>query len=352
MRINYSSYAHVIEKGMNKRNMTGMAQILFKFMCDHEDVVTGRITKKDLEQGITHKRYNVPDRESIEWFRGEHDVAETLKKGAGNSDIIAEAPGYFDENIIDGLINAQKLEIVINAMTELIEGDDILDDQLRERWKDLKEEKDFGTFLAEIFLYAVPQPNCIVTIDQEVVAPELDDEDSKELQMFESLVQKHAKPESKTPPLIIDPVKEMTYVKQLLKAYADAEHIPCMEMEDLQSYPVYQRNFEKQRRDFYSADTIRESSKEILKIKEKDGFDIVKQEVLDTVTPVWELSFSEGLNGYQRLLRVLNSAGNAQLSSNTKRRLLDWIAAAEKQGICHILVGEDRLWWVDDTETI
>ena len=170
--------------------------------------------------------------------------------------------------------------------------------------------------------------------------------------MFESLVQKHAKPESKTPPLIIDPVKEMTYVKQLLKAYADAEHIPCMEMEDLQSYPVYQRNFEKQRRDFYSADTIRESSKEILKIKEKDGFDIVKQEVLDTVTPVWELSFSEGQNGYQRLLRVLNSAGNAQLSSNTKRRLLDWIAAAEKQGICHILVGEDRLWWVDDTETI
>ncbi len=80
MRINYSSYAHVIEKGMNKRNMTGIAQILFKFMCDHEDVVTRRITKKDLEQGITRNRYNVPDKESIEWFRGEHDVAETLKK--------------------------------------------------------------------------------------------------------------------------------------------------------------------------------------------------------------------------------------------------------------------------------
>ena len=28
MWINYSSYAHVIEKGMNKRNMTGMTQVL------------------------------------------------------------------------------------------------------------------------------------------------------------------------------------------------------------------------------------------------------------------------------------------------------------------------------------
>ena len=170
--------------------------------------------------------------------------------------------------------------------------------------------------------------------------------------MFEAMIQKHAKPESKLPPLVIDSAKEMKYVKQLLMAYADAEKIPCMELEDLQSYPIYQRTFEKQRRDFYSADTVRESSKEILKLKEKDGFDIVKQEICDQVTPVWELSISEGQNGYQRLLRVLDRAGNAHLSGNTKKRLLDWIAAAEKQGICHFLVGEDKLWWVNDGKTI
>lgn len=83
--INYFSYAHVIEKGMNRRNMTGMVKVLFEFMCDHEDVVTGKITKKDLEQGITHKRYIVPDKESIEWFRGQCDVAKTLQKSVGNA---------------------------------------------------------------------------------------------------------------------------------------------------------------------------------------------------------------------------------------------------------------------------
>lgn len=35
--INYSSFAQAIEKGMNKRNMTGMAKVLFAFMCDHEE---------------------------------------------------------------------------------------------------------------------------------------------------------------------------------------------------------------------------------------------------------------------------------------------------------------------------
>lgn len=352
MRINYSSYAHVIEKGMNRRNMTGMAKVLFEFMCDHEDVVTGRITKKDLEQGITHKRYIVPDKESIEWFRGQHDVAETLQKGAGNADIIRDAPGYFDDHVINGLINPQKLEIVINAMSDLIKSDDVVDEDVLDYWLRLRDVSDLGSFLANIFLYAVPQPNSGVMIDQEIVAPELDDEDTKELKMFETMVQKHAKPESKLPPLVIDSAKEMKYVKQLLMAYADAEKIPCMELEDLQSYPIYQRNFEKQRRDFYSADTIRESSKEILKIKEKDGFDIVKQEICDEITPIWELSISEGQNGYQRLLRVLDRAGNAQLSGNTKKRLLDWIAAAEKQGICHFLVGEDKLWWVNDGQII
>lgn len=54
--INYSSYAHVIEKGMNKRNMTGMAKMLFAFISKHTNVVYRRITKKDIEDGNTDLR--------------------------------------------------------------------------------------------------------------------------------------------------------------------------------------------------------------------------------------------------------------------------------------------------------
>ena len=50
--INYSSYAQAIEKGMSKRNMTGMAKVLFAFMC------------------------------------------------AGNTEINAEAPSYLEEHVL------------------------------------------------------------------------------------------------------------------------------------------------------------------------------------------------------------------------------------------------------------
>lgn len=38
--IYYSSYAYGIEKGMNKRNRTGMVKMLFDFMCKHTGVYT------------------------------------------------------------------------------------------------------------------------------------------------------------------------------------------------------------------------------------------------------------------------------------------------------------------------
>lgn len=109
-----------------------------------------------------------------------------ITKGAGNADIIKDVSGYFDDHVINGLINPQKLEIVINAMSDLIKSDDMVGEDVLDYWIRLRDESDFGSFLAYIFLYAVPQSNSGVMIDQEIVAPELDDEDTKELKMFET----------------------------------------------------------------------------------------------------------------------------------------------------------------------
>ena len=68
--INYSSYAQAVEKGMSKRNMTGMAKVLFAFMCNHEDVVQRRITKADEKRGNMDVHYSVPDGEAIDWYFG------------------------------------------------------------------------------------------------------------------------------------------------------------------------------------------------------------------------------------------------------------------------------------------
>lgn len=346
--INYSSYAHAIEKGMNEQNMTGLAKALFSFMCDHEDVVHRRITKRDIAEGNTNRRYIIPDKESIQWYKGQHDVAGTLKVGAADPAIISEAPDYFDDYILGQFLNAQKIEQALNAVRTLVESDNELDDSLKQNWISEFEDRDYGKFLADVFLYAVPQCNRIEKGDRDIVKPKLDDEDEQELIMLEQLLQKHAKPQAITPPLEIDE-KEIPYIRQLLMAYADAESVSCIDREDLEvipEYAKYKRNFERSRRDFYSAETIKESSKEILKINEKDGFDLVKGEVYDGVADVWELYESD--DGFNRMLKVMAKASDVHLSANTQRRLLNWIGPAEKKGICHILVGDNKLWWVDN----
>ncbi len=348
--INYSSFAQALEKGMNRRNMTGMAKVLFDFMCNHEDVVHKRITKADIESGNTDKHYHVPEKESIEWFKGKHDVAETLKDGVGDNSIIAEAPKYFDENVLVGLLNPQKVEQAVNAIKELVISDETLDDNLRQIWLEECENGDEGAFLAHVFLYAVPQPNNLSQMDEEIIEPQLDPEDEKEIKMYESLLRKLGKPQADTPPFEIAD-KELEYVRQLLLAYSDAECVPCIDRSDLESNPKYKKyknNFERSRQDFYCAEKIRESSKEILKLDEKDGFDIAKEEVFSGVVDVWELY--ESSNGFERMLQVLSKATNVNLSENTRRRLLNWIGNSEKKGFCHILVSENKLWWVEDAE--
>ena len=348
--INYSSFAQALEKGMSRRNMTKEAKVLFDFMCNHEDVVHKRITKSDLKSGNTDRHYHVPDKESIEWFRGQHDVAETLKDGAGDNSIIAEAPKHFDEKVLVGLLNPQKVEQAVNAVKELVINDETLDDNLRQIWLEECANGDEGAFLAHVFLYAVPQPNNLSQIDEEIIEPQLDLEDEKEIKMYENLLQKLGKPQADTPPLEIAD-KELTYVRQLLLAYSDAERVPCIDRNDLESnpkYAKYKKNFDRSRQDFYSAEKIRESSKDILKLDEKDGFDIIKGEVFDGVVDVWELY--ESSNGFERMLHVLTKATDVQLSENTKRRMMSWIGNSEKKGICHILVAENKLWWIEETE--
>lgn len=98
------------------------------------------------------------------------------------------------------------------------------------------------------------------------------------------------------------------------------------------------------------SEKVRESAKDLLKLNEKDGFDLVKNEVYDGVVDEWDLYGSS--DGYTRMLHVMSKASDINLSANTKRRLLEWIGNAEKKGICHILVGENKLWWVEDAENL
>ena len=117
-------------------------------------------------------------------------------------------------------------------MFGLMEQTENLDDNLGQSLTQMTKDEDYIDFLAKVSLYAVPEPNDLSKIDMDIVAPQLDDEDVREIQMFEDLSRKPEKPKAYTPLRKIAP-KEVKYVKQCLMAYASAEQVSCIGREDL-----------------------------------------------------------------------------------------------------------------------
>ena len=78
---------------------------------------------------------------------------------------------------------------------------------------------------------------------------------------------------------------------------------------------------------------------------ESDNFETLKDEIEAGVYLVsHDSSYPDGL---KKANAVLDKAGGLPISYNTQDALFNWIGPGEKQGVCHILVNEERLEWVD-----
>ena len=119
--------------------------------------------------------------------------------------------------------------------------------------------------------------------------------------------------------------------------------------EDLDEKPKLRKNFNRQRKDYYLAETIHRELRDTIRLDEEDGFDLLKDEVCDGVITTCEKSYN---SGFDRLTAVMEHATSVPLSNNLQDRMLDWVGPGEKKGVCHMLVNEERLGWmeVDDDE--
>lgn len=54
--------------------------------------------------------------------------------------------------------------------------------------------------------------------------------------------------------------------------------------------------------------------------------------------------------GFQRLTAVMEHAIEALISHNLQDRLLDRGGLGEKKGVCHMLVNDHRITWMEDDE--
>jgi len=144
------------------------------------------------------------------------------------------------------------------------------------------------------------------------------------------------------PPADIEP-HEQGYVTELFVAYTDAEKKVSISRDTLSSYPRYQRNFEEQRKNYYNAESIRRSVREVFADEGGDQFGILKEDMYDGVSTTCDQNFD---HGYARLIEVLKQAVVVPVSKSLLSNIPNWIGNSEKKGVCHMLVNDGKIRWV------
>jgi hypothetical protein len=146
------------------------------------------------------------------------------------------------------------------------------------------------------------------------------------------------------PSASIEP-EEMKYIIALLEAYSDELKIQIDTTKSLESYGRYFEHLNRQRKDYYSAETIRRFIRDTL--TDSQQFDILKSEIYDGIIDTHEQNYD---SGYKRLVEDLRQSS----VTNTSKCLLDsklhCIGNSERKGICHMLVNDNKLRWVDKDE--
>lgn len=140
--------------------------------------------------------------------------------------------------------------------------------------------------------------------------------------------------------------EELRYVSELLSAYADATGRNTLTQADLSAPELrrFQKDFSKQRKDFYAAETIRRASRDSLAARGVEAFQALKDEtysgIEDTLDDYYE-------NGFLRLRAVMERIGILTLSKSMLLKIPNWVGIEERKGICHFLVNDGKVQWVD-----
>ncbi|MCT1183582.1 hypothetical protein EFL99_10105 [Lactococcus lactis] len=137
--------------------------------------------------------------------------------------------------------------------------------------------------------------------------------------------------------------KELPYTRKIFEAYSDYLTFNVSNEQDISNNPSLRNHFERQRKYFYTAESLLLFERDI-RAEDDDTITSIKEEILDTIIDTLESDFP---NGYERLKAVTDRARQSDLSAHP---LLSVTRENDKHGICHHLANENRFDWVKNNE--
>lgn len=138
--------------------------------------------------------------------------------------------------------------------------------------------------------------------------------------------------------------EELNYTNQLFEVYSEktGDNLTCKS--DLTFYNELKDHFDESRNSFYSAESLKQFSRDNNSNSEEDFFEEFKDEVYTTIR---NIARKDDSLGYDKVLNSTQAAINNQYSSNP---LHQEIKAQDKEGTCHHLANENKVKWVKKKE--
>lgn len=325
--ITFSDVCHAFEAHAKTDNMSVISRRLLKLITDQDGVVDNN-----------GNRYHFQPKELIELFRGQLDIYPNIRKAAKDYKIAAKVDYDFEDACYD-LVDEEKFDDVQNKLVSLINSDTNLNSSEKKKILSIR-SGDLLSIGPAVLLYSLQNNNNTKPKAKKAKKPATIE---GTLDALKELIDKFPKPVAIEVPEEIS-VTEMVYVSAILEAFAEDAGVSVISQGELISkaeYSKYKDKLDRYRMDYYKAESIKESLKDTKLESENGLFEKLEDETYDSIIDKVEDDYS---NSYERMKNVLQHVTTVELSS-LLARVPGLVGGAQRKGLCHILVNEERIKW-------
>lgn len=332
----YATFAQELAKAAVRPGqiMTPMARDLIGFLTEQEDVY----------QATDFESYTINPSYAKRWYEGSEQIPGTIQSAAADPkyrpDALKAIKGFICEHL-----HRSKLQSVCESLYVPALSAPKLSAKTKEDLKTYLDKPDYENFLTDALIIALTQENLLISKRESKKIGNLRDD----IEAIKYISEKYHKPV-----VVIAPEHstdgEINYVRALLKAYASDAKVDSISEAELGlkvEYKSYKVNFDKERKDYYQAESIREATRDSDVFNtDKLSFDGLKEEIRQGVKETYDAKYP---NGYKRMFAVTDKAVEIPLSSLLSTKL-KWVNNSIKRGTVHVYINDEGEEWVREDD--
>ncbi len=326
-RVFYSIY----REALIDTELTSSVKKLFQPIFDIRGPFPNNQKKKD--EGLD---LEIDTRRASEWTSPRGVRKDVALAAQNDADVLEDVVYNFETDIIPNDLLPEKVVSTLDSLCKRAVECNV-DDNIMVNIQNARTNNKIAEAYAQLFI-------CSLYFDSASKGKKSVPEPTTEaLDEFEKAIRKkYSKPKTVVPEDVAN--EEMNYVNELLGVYEEASGEAYDGPDDVKG-TEYEGHFRQQRKNYYQAELIHREIRDVVRKDEDEGFETLKEEIEDGIYSVAHRHYDLG---YDKAEAVLDRAGSLNLSQNTDSNMLGWVGPGERRGVCHMLVNEKRLKWLED----